>query len=268
MAGALPTATGALPPISPYLLAGFRWYVRRYVRRHFSAVRLLGSAPDLKGPSLVYLNHASWWDPLICLLLAEHMVPASRSSHRAYAPIDADALQKYRFFSRIGFFAVKRNSVAGARAFLRTGAAVLADPQATLWVTPQGRFADPRERPIRIEPGIAELALRSPGTRCFPLAIEYPFWTERTPEALAAFGQPIQAPGGVRKAEFAAILEAGLTAIMDVLRDAGIERSASRFRIVLSGTSGLGGVYDLWRSAMALVRGQRPDTRHGGSDEP
>lgn len=260
----MPTVSD-LPLISPGLLACFQWYARGYVRRHFDSVRLRkhGAVP-VQGPILVYLNHASWWDPLICLVLAPHITPG----RRAYAPIDAHALARYRFFGRIGFFGVERDRLAGVRAFLKVGAAILADPTAALWVTPQGRFADPRERPIRIEPGIAELAIRAPGTACVPLALEYPFWTERTPEALAAIGTPIMAHHGASRSEVAAILEAGLMSAMDSLRDAAIERSPSEFETVLSGVAGVGGVYDLIRSVAARLRGRRFHARHESDDLP
>lgn len=254
-----------LPRVSPLMLAGFQWYARSYVRRHFDSVRLRnhGNVPT-QGPVVVYLNHASWWDPLICLVLAEHITPG----RRAYAPIDAHALAKYRFFGRIGFFGVERGRLAGVRAFLQVGSAILADPTAALWVTPQGRFADPRERPIRMEPGIAELVTRVPDTACVPLALEYPFWTERTPEALAAVGPTITAPHGVTRREIASMLETGLASTMDALRDAALAQSPSQFETVLSGVAGVGGVYDLLKFAMAKLRGRRFDARHRSDDLP
>ena len=66
-------------------------------------------------------------------------------------------------------------------------------PDAALGITPEGRFSDPRERPVRLEPGLAHLARRLDRGVFLPLALEYPFWQERTPEALACFGAPVSA---------------------------------------------------------------------------
>ncbi|MBM3494631.1 MAG: hypothetical protein FJX72_10010 [Armatimonadetes bacterium] len=234
-------------------------------------VRLLLDTPEPgDGPMLLYLNHPSWWDPLVCMVVADRLLPG----RRAYAPIDAAALAKYRFFGRLGFFGVEQDALAGARTFLRTGAAILNDPGAALWVTPQGRFADPRERPISVERGIAELALRVPGTTCVPIAIEYPFWEERTPEALVAVGEPVRVgamdepPLHRRSASEARSLTSQLSgrleATMDRLTEASLRRSVGDFETVLSGSAGVGGVYDAWRAFIARLTGRAFDPGHGG----
>ncbi len=48
---------------SPALLALFRAYARRYVRRHFHGVWVQQPPPAIAGPVLVVMNHPSWWDP-------------------------------------------------------------------------------------------------------------------------------------------------------------------------------------------------------------
>ena len=94
---------------------------------------------------MVYLNHPSWWDPLVCLVLAHRCFPG----RAAFAPMDAAQLERYRFFRKLGAFGVERGTRHGAAAFLRIGTKVLARPGAMLWLTPQARFADARERPLR-----------------------------------------------------------------------------------------------------------------------
>ena len=52
---------------------GFTRYVRRYLRRHFHAVRLVRAGrPEApaEGPLVIVLNHPSWWDPLVGAVLA------------------------------------------------------------------------------------------------------------------------------------------------------------------------------------------------------
>ncbi len=186
---------------SPWLIRLFTRHVKRfYLARNFHAVRLStsgkpGPVPD--GPLIVVLNHPSWWDPLVALVLAELFPDRAH-----YAPMDADALRRYRIFQRLGMFGIEPATMRGAREFLRTSRSILAQPRTALWITAQGRFADARERPPRIQPGVAHLASRLDQAVILPLALEYPFWDERRPEALARFGQAIVVErGGDRTVE-------------------------------------------------------------------
>ena len=112
--------------------------------------------------------------------------------------MDADALRRYRIFERLGVFGIEPGTMRGAREFLRTSRSILARPRTALWITPQGRFADARERPPGIQPGVAHLARRLEQAVILPLALEYPFWEERHPEALARFGPAIVVERGAR----------------------------------------------------------------------
>ena len=117
---------------------------------------------------------------MLPVLLAEKLMP----QRRHYAPMDAVSLKRYGILRRIGVFGVDSGSVRGAANFMRVGLATLVKG-GVLWVTPQGRFADVRERPLVFKPGLAALASRVPGgCTVLPLAIEYVFWDERMPEAL------------------------------------------------------------------------------------
>ena len=217
-----------------------------------------GSAPSgLDGrPVIVCLNHPSWWDPLVALTLARHTFP----DRNHYAPIDSAALAKYPMFERLGFFGVEPGSARGAAAFLRTGKAILSDPQSVLWVTGEGKFTDVRTRPVRLKEGIAKLARGADGVAVVPLAIEYAFWEERAPEVLACWGEPILAE--LSTDEIASRLEA----VMDRLGELSQHRQAASFDAVLSGAAGIGGIYDLWRALRARLAGRKFVPQHGSED--
>lgn len=259
--------SGAPPAPSRFLLSLFAAYVERYLARHFHAVRLLGEPPSVApGAALVvYLNHPSWWDPLIALLLARRLF----AERRHHAPIDRAALERYRFFARLGFFGVDPVGVAGARRFLAAAEAILAQPGTALWVTPQGRFADPRRRPPSLRPGLERLARRAAAGRAgrpvvfLPLAIELPFWEERTPEALACFGRQVVVGGRSDAGRLPSVLAHRLVEAQDRLADAAMARDPADFVELLDGRTGVGGIYDSWRRLAARWRGApfRPD--HG-----
>jgi phytoene desaturase len=257
-----------LPRPSAWLLRLFTRYVRRYLTRNFRALRLSrGGRPEVpaEGPLVIVLNHPSWWDPLVAIVLKD-LFP--RHSH--YAPIGAAALGRYRFFERLGFFGVEQGTRQGALAFLRTGAAVLARPDTALWVTAQGRFTDPRERPVRLRPGVAHLLRRLEGGVVLPLALEYPFWEERYPEALARFGTPVPIGRGRDRPvdDWLGRIEAGLGATQDALAAEARRRDPKAFEVLVGGKAGVGGVYDLWRRLRAWLRGGRFRSAHGSEEFP
>ena len=252
------------PPITPWLLHWFRAYSRSYLRRHFHAVRLArpGAPPiDEARPLVVYINHPAWWDPLVGCLLAERLFPARNH----YAPIEAAALGRYRFMERLGLFGIDPSASRGAAQFLRTARAVLSHGQNALWITPQGRFADARQRPLAFRPGLAHLAARLSGATVLPLAFEYPFWEERTPEALARFGEPVVIESGrtCSVSAWNARFESHLAEAMDALALQAMDRAEEEFEVLLGGTAGVGGVYDLWRRFRAHLRGERFRPEHG-----
>jgi hypothetical protein len=233
--------------------------MRRQMERGFRAVRLARpGVPDLPpgAPVVVYSNHPGWWDPALYIVLQTTLFP----TREGYGPMEAEALERYGFMKRIGIFGVAPDTRAGAARFLRVGAHILADPGSMIWMTAQGRFADPRERPVAMRPGLAHLLARVPGAVAIPLAIEYPFWSEKRPEAVAAFGPPLRPDG--RPSEAHAALEVALTAAQDGLAARVLARDPSAFDTVLSGARGVGGVYGLWGRARAALSGRRYQADH------
>jgi 1-acyl-sn-glycerol-3-phosphate acyltransferase len=247
---------------SPALVALFGRYMCRYVARRVHGVRLArGTLPVLTPdrPAIIYTNHPSWWDPALFMVLATVLF----GDRHSFGPMDAAALAKYRFMTRIGLFGIEPETPKGAAKFLRTGVGLLAQPNTLLWITAEGMFTDPRARPVRLRPGLAHLARRVEGVSIVPLALEYPFWTESTQEALLRFGPVMTGDAGRSVSEWNAALEAALTTAMDALAADAISRDPARFEAVLSGRAGIGGVYDLWRRARAAVRGERFRAEHG-----
>jgi 1-acyl-sn-glycerol-3-phosphate acyltransferase len=210
-------------------------------------------------PLVLFVNHASWWDPLICLLLNQQYF----LGREARAPIDAKALKQYRFFARLGFFGVEQGTRRGAVTFLQTAEALLAQPNTTLWLTPQGRFADVRERPVRFAAGLGHLASRVPHACFVPVAIEYPFWEESRPETLIRFGEPVVLPQEVRADDASFRLESALAEVQDALASESLRRQPEGFTSLLEGGAGVGGIYDLWRRLRAWASGRKFRAEHG-----
>jgi 1-acyl-sn-glycerol-3-phosphate acyltransferase len=243
---------------SPVLCRFFERMMRRQMQRNFHKLRLVRpGVPELPdgAPLIVYTNHPSWWDPAFFAVLGFRLF----GEREHYGPIEAKMLEQYRFMRRIGIFGIEPGTREGAAAFLKVGAGILADARRMLWVTAQGRFSDPRERPLGLRPGVARLLRRVPGAVALPLAVEYPFWTEKLPEALARFGPPQRDPER---------LELALTETVERLAEDAMARDPARFETLLEGRAGIGGFYDLWRRAAATLRGDRFRREHLPEEGP
>ncbi len=244
---------------SQSLVTGFTRYLRWYTARNFHAVRIARAGlPDIPAgrPLILYGNHPSWWDPTIYYLLAARFMPG----HRGFAPMDAASLAQYRVFRRLGVFGIEPGQRGAAR-FLRVSREVLADPRNALWITAEGGFTDARERPVRLRPGLAHAVRTAPEAVVLPLALEYPFWNERKPEALARFGPPV-ATGARDVATLTGRLADALEGSMDALAADARRRDPAPFITLHQGTVGVGGAYDMWRRARALLAGRRFDPSH------
>jgi 1-acyl-sn-glycerol-3-phosphate acyltransferase len=260
-----------LPGFAPGIYRWFIWYVQRYLRRHFHALRVLRSdeaapVPVLDGqPAIFFTNHPGWWDPLIFLAAAERLYPGRLN----YGPIDAAALGKYRFLERIGFIGIEPGTWRGSARFLRMARAALERDDVIFWITAHGEFVDPRARPVAIRPGVGHAAASARRGVAVPVAVEYPFWNERLPEALVAFGPTIRLgeDAGQSASVWTVRLEEALALVQDRLAAAAIERDPRRFVTLLEGRRGVGPVYDAYRRLNAWLRGQRFNPAHG-DDEP
>jgi len=238
---------------------------RRFFNRHMNALRVAHwGVPDRLsgGPVIVYSNHPAWWDAVVYILAADHFLP----DHESYAPIDAAMLRRYGIFGRIGAFGVDLDTRRGAADVLAAGAAILSRPDRSLWITAQGRFSDVRERPLGLKPGIAHLVALAPDCTVIPLAIEYGFWLERGAEACLAFGAPMHGRDLLRLDRRARLLhlEDRLEETLERLGSDVAARDPARFKTVLEGRSGIGGVYDAWRRMTSAWRGRRFDPSHEG----
>jgi hypothetical protein len=102
-----------------------------------------------------------------------------------------------------------------------------------------------------------------------PLALEYPFWEERCPEALAHFGDVVWVETGQARSVSAwtELLGQRLAAALDGLAAVSCRREREAFEVLLRGRAGIGGVYDLWRRLRARLHGERFRRLHGVADQ-
>ena len=250
-------------PDEPALQPGGQRRQRRTLRRHFDAVRVSrsGSIPAFgESPLILFSNHPSWWDPILLMLVCGSLTEDAE----LYGPMDAAALERYGILRRLGVFGVERGTRAGLASFLRTCDAILERPRGTLCITAEGQFTDPRVRPVRLESGVAHVLKRHPAVAAIPVALEYPFWNERAPQALLRFGPPLRLEPGSRPDtdDLRVRMEAALTENLDALAAEAQARDPGAFESLVEGRKGVGGVYDVFRRVWSKLRGRKFDPAH------
>jgi hypothetical protein len=196
---------------------------------------------------------------MVCMALSA-LIP----ERDQFAAIDAEAVKKYGFFKKMGFIGVDTKSFRGAAEFIRTGTTILSKPDRVYWVTAQGRFTDVRERPLAIQAGVGHLAARMYHGTVLPISLEYTFWSERTPEALIRVGEPlnIEDHAGLSGKEWTSLIEVTLTRTLDGLNAEAITRDPKLFIELVSGKTGVGGVYDILRRLKMWLRGRKFEPSH------
>ncbi len=257
--------TQSVAPLRPSrtLLRFFDRYLYFFFRRHFHGLRLAGAEQWARAPRplVVCLNHPSWWDPLTSILLSRFI--AKTADH--YAPMDERAFARYGILRRLGLFPVEQGTPRGGAQFLRAASHILDDRNAVLWVTPQGGFTDVRTRPVEFRPGLDALLRRMPHVALLPLAIEYTFWDERLPEALAMFGEPLllqRERNGRGERSPGDVAAEALAATQDALAGLARRRDPSLFTPVLAGSAGTSGVYGAWQRLRARLHGKTFEPEH------
>ncbi|MCW5765972.1 MAG: lysophospholipid acyltransferase family protein [Phycisphaeraceae bacterium] len=242
----------AIWPAAPSdrVIGAFGWWLRRMFRRSFAGVwAACGTATELRaadkhqGPAIVLMNHASWWDPLVGLMLARELTPR----RRLLAPMELDQLKKFGFFRRLGVFGLdpdRSDALDAMVSYVRSRFEV--DPRTAFWITPQGQFTDPRT-PIRLRPGAASLAARSStDVRVVCVAVEYAFWTDQKPEVFLRFAA-VPAPESPTTAGWTRAMTHAMQANADALATLVTARDHAAFEPVLAARrGGVNPLYDAW----------------------
>lgn len=239
----------------------FAWYVRRMFRQRFYAVHLalgtrhvLASVANSPKPLIVAMNHSSWWDPLVALLVGRVLCP----DRSGCAPMDARMLAKFGMFRRLGIFGIDPDDARGLPALVGY---VLErferEARPTLWITPQGRFMDVRE-PVVLRPGVAAIAARAAlGTNVVALGVEYAFWIDQKPEVFLRLARveppapPATHTAGARPstADWHRAIEGTMRDNAQALAALVRAREPAAFEPLIAGAASVHPVMDLWLRA-------------------
>lgn len=231
----------------------FAAYSERLLRRRFASVRLMQEGAELlaradwyAGPVLLTMNHASWWDPLVGLVLVSRHLP----SRTGTAPMDIEEFRRFRFMKRLGMFGLDPKH-PDALALLTEYVAEFfrRESRPLVGITPQGAFSDVR-RPMRLRPGAASIAAAHPGALVLVLCAEYTFWEQPRPEIFLNVSE-CPRPARESVAAWHRQLTDAMQSCADALAERVIARDAAAFeQLAYAGGAQIHPVYDFllrWR---------------------
>ena len=186
-------ASGAFLPAreNRLVLALARYPVWYLFRRHFNAVWLDRAYAPASGSArtVYFLNHSSWWDYLVPLLLdafvfrqgARYMMAHDIMSSRWYLR---------RLFQAAGVFSVGQDSPALRSQALRDAADFLNRDGTALYIYPQGKVR-PEGEEIRFQDGIGWLHARCPQADFVPVACHLHVLSTPRPQLYLKVGAPV-----------------------------------------------------------------------------
>ena len=232
----------------------FGWWVReKMMGKKFYAVRVtadtagaLRDARDHEGPVICACNHVSWWDPLVMFTLHRTELCKNASDVRTLrAPMDAAQLQRFSFFKKLGVFGIDPDDAASLEAMSDYLATYFDEaPAPTLWINPQGRFADVREK-VTPRPGTARVAASDERSACVAVALEYQFWLDQKPEILVRV-EPVT-PAKRSTTGWQRALTNAMNDNAASLAELAIARDPAVFECVIGGDApSINPAYDLW----------------------
>jgi 1-acyl-sn-glycerol-3-phosphate acyltransferase len=215
---------------SKWFMAWFSRHAEKRIASTFEQVRVAGLAhlkAALSQPVILVSNHTSWWDPLVCLLVAVRMVDCD-----PYAMMDADNLRKLPFFARVGAFGVERSQKGQglARDSIDYAVGLLDRPGRFVWIFPQGDERPINQRPLGFRRGAAVVSEQVPDAAVVPLAIRYVFGHTEKPFLYLNFGAPVPMMGDLETRRLA--MEAAVTDLLDEIEQALTDKTVrARFEV-------------------------------------
>ena len=156
------------PRESPVVIWFFKWYTWFFMQTSVSREFFLpaGSCVDRNQSVLFVLNHHSWWDGLIPLLLNE-FVFRQRASCQSWK---TSRCVNSRFFSRIGAMSVNRVNPRSALYTLTLASQWLPRIRNQPVFVPGRKNYHPA-LPIEIESGFLRISQQAPGSLLIPVAL-------------------------------------------------------------------------------------------------
>ena len=225
-------------------------HFRYLLRRAFARVWLGGVPfPDSDQPSIAFLNHSAWWDPILTVFLSRMV-----RDRDPYGLFRGEELQRYPFFRRLGCFGITTERLDDLRALPGYAATLLrGGPRRTLWVLPQGELL-PARTPLAFRSLLARFARAVPEAALVPVAVRYEFRLDQRAECFVRVGEPVTAITRESPAATSRRLEQRLRQELALLDHDLAQPGVRHFRPVLEGLGSLSALYDHTFGKLQMLR--------------
>jgi 1-acyl-sn-glycerol-3-phosphate acyltransferase len=170
-----------------------RWYARRRVASAFDGLFVEGLDAAREAcrdrPLVVAMNHVSWWDPFVVVLLDCALGAES------YCLMDRRNLDRMPFFGWIGAVPIHRDDPRQALADLKWASTLLDRPRRLVWIFPQGSQRPAHLRPLGLQRGVSILAAER-DVDVLPVSLTYAYREAPQPSLAVSFGPPVRLTRG------------------------------------------------------------------------
>lgn len=199
---------------SSFFIKIFRIYIRLLFKRRFKQVWLRQEyVPKPDSRTVYYLNHHSWWDGIIPLLLNEY-----RLHQNARALMEDKQMRQYPFFKKIGAFSINRDDPRKAITSLRYAVQSMKREGASLFLYPEGKITPPGSK-MTFEGGISWLHSKVPEVDFVPIGIYMHTIRHDKPELHLHIGEAVDLDQGLNNDEKTRHLENKLSQILKQLKN-------------------------------------------------
>lgn len=198
---------------SPIFIKVFRLYTKLLFKRRFKKVWLKQEyEPCSQCKTVYFLNHHSWWDGLIPLMLNEY-----RFRQQARAIMEDKQMKTYPLFQKIGAFSIDRDNPRKAISSLRYALESFKRDKASLFIYPEGTIT-PVGSKMNFEDGLAWLHDKLMDVDFVPVGVHMHTIRHDKPELYLHVGRPVRPDDGLSKDEKTTLFEEVLDRMLADLR--------------------------------------------------
>jgi 1-acyl-sn-glycerol-3-phosphate acyltransferase len=191
----------------------FRLYCWLLFKRRFKKVWLKQEyEPCSECKTIYFLNHHSWWDGLIPLLLNEY-----RFHQQARAMMEERQIKQYPFFQKIGAFSISRDDPQKTITSLRYAVQSFERKHSSLFIYPEGIITPPGST-MDFEGGLAWLSNKLPDVDLVPVAIHMHTIRYDKPELHLHVGRPVRVDKSMSSNQKSRVFEKILDQMLDDIR--------------------------------------------------
>jgi chlorobactene lauroyltransferase len=167
----------------------FGWYVKWLFRFRFKQIWFKQDYyPESDSRTIYYLNHSSWWDGIIPLLLNQYLF-----NQKARAMMEDQQMLRYAFFRRLGAFSVNLDTPRKSARSLRYAVESMKRDNASLYIYPEGKIAPFSVKKPEFEGGLTWLARKLPEVDIVPVGIYIHTIRHDKPELHIHIGEAVDA---------------------------------------------------------------------------